>query len=87
MGGELGILLKSFFGAESLGGLGLREGMTMMKQLGAQGLGLIVVSVWSRVISWVIVKIVNHTIGLRVYEEDAIEGLDITSRGERIHLS
>ena len=83
----MGILLTSFFGAEALGGLGLGEGMTMSSQLGAQVLGLVVVAVWSLVISWIIVKVIQKTIGLRVTEEDEIEGLDITSHGERIHLS
>lgn len=87
VGGALGILLTSFFGAEVLGGLGLGEGMTMTKQLGAQVLGIVVVALWSLVISWIIVKVIQKTIGLRVHEEDEIEGLDITSHGERIHNS
>lgn len=85
VGGALGILLTSFFGAEALGGLGLGEGMTMTKQLGVQVLGIVVVALWSLVISWIIVKVIQKTIGLRVNEEDEIEGLDITSHGERIH--
>lgn len=85
VGGALGILLTSFFGAEALGGLGLGEGMTMTKQLGVQVLGIVVVALWSLVISWVIVKVIQKTTGLRVNEEDEIEGLDITSHGERIH--
>ncbi|MEE2996942.1 MAG: ammonium transporter [Pseudomonadota bacterium] len=87
VGGALGILLTSFFGAEMLGGLGLGEGMTMTKQLGVQVLGLIAVAAWSLVISWIIIKIIQTTIGLRVNEEDEIEGLDITSHGERTHLN
>jgi Amt family ammonium transporter len=85
VGGALGILLTSFFGAEALGGLGLGEGMTMTKQLGVQVLGIVVVALWSLVISWIIVKVIQKTTGLRVNEEDEIEGLDITSHGERIH--
>lgn len=87
VGGALGILLTAFFGAEALGGMGLGEGMTMGKQFGAQLLGLVVVALWSLVISWILVKILQKTIGLRVSEEDEIEGLDITSHGERIHLN
>ena len=85
VGGALGILLTSFFGAEALGGLGLGEGMTMTKQLGVQVLGIVVVALWSLILSWIIVKVIQKTIGLRVNEEDEIEGLDITSHGERIH--
>jgi len=78
-------MLTSFFGAEALGGLGLGEGMTMTKQFGVQALGISVVALWSLVISWIIVKFIQKTTGLRVHEEDEIEGLDITSHGERIH--
>lgn len=87
VGGAVGILLTAFFGAEMLGGLGLGDGMTMGKQFGAQLLGLAVVAGYSLVVSWVIVKVLAVTLGLRVSEEDEIEGLDITSHGERIHLN
>tara|TARA_E500000331_G_scaffold286851_2_gene281759 strand:- start:321 stop:1715 length:1395 start_codon:yes stop_codon:yes gene_type:complete len=87
VGGAVGILLTSFFGTEALGGMGLGEGMTMLKQLGVQVLGIAVVALWSLVISWILIKIIRVTIGLRVHEEEEIEGLDITSHGERIHSS
>ena len=87
VGGALGILLTSFFGAEALGGFGLGEGMTMGSQLGAQALGLVVVALWSLVISWILVRVLDAVIGIRVSEEDEIEGLDITAHGERMHLN
>ena len=87
VGGALGILLTSFLGAEAFGGMGLGEGMTITKQFGAQILGIVVVALWSLVISWILVKVIQKTSGLRVHEEDEIEGLDITSHGERIHLN
>ncbi|MEE2720290.1 MAG: ammonium transporter [Pseudomonadota bacterium] len=87
VGGALGILLTSFFGAEALGGMGLGDGITMGKQFGAQIVGLVAVAVWSLVISFILVKVIQKTTGLRVSEEDEIEGLDITSHGERIHLN
>ena len=42
---------------------------------------------WSLVISWIIVAVILEDYRLRVHEEDEIEGLDITSHGERIHLN
>ena len=87
VGGALGILLTAFFAADTLGGMGLAEGMTMVAQFGEQLLGLIAVGLWAGVISWVLVRIIDKVIGLRVTEEDEIEGLDITSHGERIHLN
>ena len=87
VGGALGILLTAFFGAEALGGLGLGEGITIGSQLGSQALGLAATFAWSLVITWLLVRILDSTIGLRVTEEDEIEGLDITSHGERIHTN
>jgi ammonium transporter, Amt family len=85
VGGALGILLTSFFGAETLGGRGLGEGMTITAQLGIQVLGISAVALWSLVVFWIIVKLIQKTSGLRVNEEDEIQGLDITAHGERIH--
>jgi Amt family ammonium transporter len=38
--------------------------------------------VWSGVISFILLKIIDATIGLRVPEEQEREGLDINSHGE-----
>ena len=67
--------------------MGLGDGMTIGKQFGAQILGIVAVALWSLVISWALVKVIQKTTGLRVSEEDEIEGLDITSHGERIHMN
>lgn len=85
VGGGLGILLTSFFGATALGGLGLD--LSMGAQFGAQLLGLAATLVWSLAISWILVKLLDKTVGLRVGEEEELEGLDITAHGERVHQS
>tara|TARA_B100000686_G_scaffold339303_1_gene413142 strand:+ start:1021 stop:2334 length:1314 start_codon:yes stop_codon:yes gene_type:complete len=87
VGGALGIILTSFFATELLGGMGLGEKINVSKQLGVQLLGLGSVIVWSAFVSWILVKLIKKLIGLRVSEEDEIEGLDITSHGERVHLN
>ena len=83
VGGALGILLVSFFGATALDGLGLDR--SMGAQFGAQLLGLAATLVWSLAISWILVKLLDKTVGLRVGEEEELEGLDITAHGERVH--
>ena len=85
VGGALGILLTAFFGSKTLGGMGLAEGVTMGQQFGVQLIGLIAVVVWTFVVTWLLVKVIQATIGLRVSDEDELEGLDITSHGERVH--
>jgi len=83
VGGALGTLLTAFFAAASLGGMGLAEGTTMGSQFGVQVIGVLAVLVWSVVVSYIIIKIVSATVGLRIAEEDEIEGLDLVSHGER----
>jgi Amt family ammonium transporter len=35
------------------------------------------------VFTWIIAKIISATVGLRVSEEEEIDGLDISAHGER----
>ena len=69
--------------SESLGGQGLAEGMTIGKQVGAQVLSIIVTTVYCGVLSFIILKIVDAIVGLRVYENEEQEGLDLSLHGER----
>ena len=64
-------------------GLGLAEGMTVGKQAGVQLIGIVAVAAWSAIASYIIIMIARGLFGLRVSEEDEIDGLDITSHGER----
>ena len=83
VGGALGTLLTAIFASAGLGGLGLPEGTGMGQQFGVQLLGVVAVLIWSVVISYIVIKVVDATIGLRVDEEDEIEGLDLVAHGER----
>jgi Amt family ammonium transporter len=83
VGGATGIVLTAIFADASLGGGGLAEGVGIGGQLWTQIAGCIVVAVWSGVLSFVIVKIVQAVVGLRVDAEEESEGLDITGHGER----
>jgi Amt family ammonium transporter len=76
-------LLTAFFASAGLGGLGLPEGTGIAQQFGVQLLGVAAVLIWSVAISYIVIKVVDATIGLRVDEEDEIEGLDLVAHGER----
>ena len=67
---------------KSFGGAGLEEGMTIVSQFGVQLTGFAAVLVWSVFASYVLVKIVQATVGLRVSDDEELEGLDVTSHGE-----
>ena len=82
VGGALGTLLTAFFGAASLGGLGRSE-ETIGSQFGIQLTGVIATLVWSAVLTFIIVKIVQALVGLRSSSEEETEGLGIVTHGGR----
>ncbi|MEM8744548.1 MAG: ammonia channel protein, partial [Pseudomonadota bacterium] len=52
-------------------------------QFSAQLIGVVAAIVWSVVASLVIIKVSQAVCGLRVTDDEAIEGLDFTSHGEK----
>ncbi len=53
------------------------------KLLGIQALGLVTVSIWAFTATFVIFKVLKALVGIRVSQEDEIEGLDMTEHGIR----
>ena len=51
-------------------------------QLGKQAIGVLTTVVYSGVVSFIILKIVDATMGLRVSEEEETQGLDSSLHGE-----
>ncbi|WP_334108244.1 ammonium transporter [Methylobacillus sp.] len=75
-----GILMSADFG-----GVGYEEGGSMMSQLYAQAVAVGVTIVWGGLGSYILFKIVDVVIGLRVSEEAEREGLDTAEHGERAY--
>ncbi len=83
VGGATGAVLTGIFAVEAIGGTpGALEGN--WGQLVPQIVAVAATVVWSGAISWVLLKVIGATIGLRVEEEVEIEGLDITLHGESV---
>ncbi len=85
VGGVLGVLLTAVFAATALGGLGLGPGISIGKALGIQAIGVVAVGIWSVVPTFIILKIVDMTVGLRVDEAQEAEGLDASVHGEKAY--
>jgi len=85
VGGIAGTLLTAVFGAAAFGGLGASK-LTIGNQLMVQGIGVVATVVFTAVVTWIICKVVDATVGLRVEAEVEIEGLDIRTHGERGYL-
>ena len=81
IGGIVGCLLTGIFAAETLGGMGMDKSIGL--QLWSQFVSLIVTILWSGILSFIILKAVDRTIGLRVKYNDEREGLDLALHNER----
>ena len=76
IGGITGSLLTGVFAASSLGGLGLAKGVSIMDQVSVQALGIVVTASWSALFSYLILKLLDKVIGLRVTPDQEVQGLD-----------
>jgi Amt family ammonium transporter len=87
VGGTLGALLTGVFAAKAINDTGA-NGLLLGNpaQLGIQAIAVVATIVYSFGISFVILKIVDATMGLRVSDEDEQIGLDVTEHGEAGYL-
>ncbi|OBU85665.1 ammonium transporter [Chromobacterium subtsugae] len=76
VGGILGALLTGVFAVKDIGGA---DG-----SLATQALGVGVTIVYCGVVTFILLKLVNLAIGLRVAEDEEREGLDVVLHGERV---
>jgi Amt family ammonium transporter len=87
VGGILGTLAAGVFASTQLGvfsGQGFADGITGMgHQLWVQVVGVLATLSYTAVLTFVILKLVDKLVGLRVTREDEIGGLDIALHEER----
>jgi Amt family ammonium transporter len=86
VGGITGSLLTGVFATSGLGGLGLAEGVSILDQISVQALAIIVTASWSAFFSFLILKLLDKWIGLRVTIDEEIEGLDTVLHEESGYL-
>ncbi len=83
VGGVVGAILTGIFAKEAIGGAaGLLEGNT--GQLWLQLIGVAFTVVYTGVLTYVILKIVNLITPLRATSEEETQGLDLNQHGEQI---
>ena len=84
IGGIIGALLTGVFALKEVGGTaGLLQGNPGQLLIQAEGVGIVLV--FNAVVSLILFKLVDLTIGLRVTVEEEVEGLDISLHGEIVH--
>jgi len=86
VGGFVGAILTGVFAVEAVGGAG-KKGLIdgNAGQVLTQLWGCLVCIAWCAVATFVILKIVDALVGLRVTNEEEVEGLDINLHGETVH--
>jgi len=83
VGGAVGAILTGIFAKEAIGGAaGLLEGNT--GQLWLQFIGVAFTVVYTGVLTYVILKIVNLITPLRATSEEETQGLDLNQHGEQV---
>ena len=86
VGGILGALLAGDFASDALGvfsGQGYNEGMDMISQVSVQLTGIVATFTYTAVVTYLLLKLVDKMLTLRVDEEGEMRGLDLVEHDER----
>jgi len=86
VGGILGTLLAGIFASDALGafsGQGYNEGMNMASQVQVQIVGIVATFVYTAIVTFVLLKLVDAMLGLRIDDENETMGLDLAEHDER----
>jgi Amt family ammonium transporter len=81
--GILGALLTGIFADEWFGGIGILSEEGIFNQLLIQSFGIVVTILWSGVISFLLFKLIDKLIGIRVTQEAETGGLDINEHDQQ----
>ena len=84
VGGAVGTVLAGVFASSSLGVFsGQGDGLPMGEQVLVQLTGVGSVAVYTAVASFILLKLIDMMLGLRVTEDEETEGLDLNQHNER----
>ena len=86
VGGILGTFFAGVFASDQLGlfsGQGYAEGMNMASQVSVQLVGIGSTFVYTALVTWVLLKLVDSMLGLRIDAEEETNGLDLVEHNER----
>jgi ammonium transporter, Amt family len=84
VGGMVGAVLTGIT-AGSFGGSGLPEGVSIGAQVWIQAKGVLFTAAWSGAGTYLILKLLDVAVGVRVTREQEVEGLDLALHDERAY--
>jgi Amt family ammonium transporter len=83
VGGLVGTLLTGILVSTTFGGNGYPDKVTMGDQFVTQVIGVVATAVWSGVLTWILLKLVDAIAGMRVASDEETEGLDTVIHNEK----
>jgi Amt family ammonium transporter len=88
VGGTLGAILTGLFASEAVGGTNglLFDPVEGGKLMVGQIVAVVVTWVFAAVVTLIILKILDATMGLRVSQQAEVEGLDLSEHGEEGYI-
>ncbi|MCA0245818.1 MAG: ammonium transporter [Proteobacteria bacterium] len=88
VGGILGSILVGVFATRAINDVAKGQPVGLVDGHGGQILiqlyGVVAIGIFCGVATWIILKIIDATIGLRVNRDEEVEGLDTALHGERV---
>jgi len=81
IGGMVGALLTGVFAAPALGGFA--DVSSIGHQLGIQFISVVATIAYSAVGSFILLKVIDLVVGLRIADDEEVTGLDITQHNEK----
>ena len=83
VGGIIGTIFTGVFASAALGGAGYAEGQSMGGQVLVQVGAVLATAAWSGILTWILLKVTDAAVGMRVAGEEETEGLDTVLHNEK----
>ena len=83
VGGLIGTLMTGIFVSATFNGIGYPENVGMGEQLTTQFIGVVATALWSGILTWILLKLVDALAGMRVANDEETEGLDTVLHNEK----
>ncbi|MGB7329053.1 MAG: ammonia channel protein, partial [Rubripirellula sp.] len=84
VGGFIGTIMCGVFAAKQFGGSGLDSGI--VSQVTVQLVAAVSCAIYAIIATYIILRVIKHTIGLRIDAQGEILGLDLAEHDERGYL-
>ncbi len=83
VGGLIGTLMTGIFVSATFNGIGYPDKVGMGEQLTTQFIGVVATALWSGILTWILLKLVDAVAGMRVANDEETEGLDTVLHNEK----